>query len=540
MDKTIIHNPVFRVSGSDTEPSSYSLTDHNHDGVYAATGHNHDGVYSPVGHTHDFSGDFAAIDHNHDGTYSPTGHNHDGVYSVVGHTHDYSLIFAAIDHNHDSTYAPKSHSDITDGNPHGVTAAHVGKDTAQWNAAKLQGKTLSSTAPTDGQVQTWNETAQEWQPANPPGATGGEANTASNLGSGTGLFSSKSGVDLQFNSIAAGDGLSISVASNTITLASSIKNKFNATAAPTATDDTTEGYAIGSRWIDVTNDKVYNCVDATDGAAIWNEVGAGDSGGGGLTVVEVTGTSQTVEDGKLYIANNASNIDFDLPATMALGFHFGIIVKGAGGYTIKSGANGQAIKGVGFSSVTATAADQGLSARTTTFDYQEFVCTTSDTILTKINTDYGETNTSYSNPLGSGNRSSLITTTDSGFTWGAGNVAMLVNGVESGENIWFNGSDCTGWWMDFEMSDDVLVNQVQWIQTDWTSGQGTWKFQASNDGANYFDIGNSFNLGGALTQTITVLDDNTIKAKYWRLLGVSNNTSGDPITAEIKFKIGSK
>jgi hypothetical protein len=42
--------------------------------------------------------------------------------------------------------------------------------------------------------------------------------TGSNLGSGTGLFSSKSGAALQFNSLAAGAGISLSLASNTITV----------------------------------------------------------------------------------------------------------------------------------------------------------------------------------------------------------------------------------------------------------------------------------------------------------------------------------
>jgi hypothetical protein len=46
-------------------------------------------------------------------------------------------------------------------------------------------------------------------------------------------------------------------------------NKFDATVAPAATDDNTEGYAVGSRWIDVTADKTYECVDATTDAAIW-------------------------------------------------------------------------------------------------------------------------------------------------------------------------------------------------------------------------------------------------------------------------------
>ena len=57
-----------------------------------------------------------------------------------------------------------------------------------------------------------------------------------------------------------------------------VLNKFDATAAPTVNDDTSTGFSVGSTWIDVTNDKAYNCVDATTGAAVWNEAG----GGGGI------------------------------------------------------------------------------------------------------------------------------------------------------------------------------------------------------------------------------------------------------------------
>ena len=52
-------------------------------------------------------------------------------------------------------------------------------------------------------------------------------------------------------------------------------NKLDATQAPTVNDDTSTGFSVGSTWIDVTNDKAYNCVDATTGAAVWNEAGGG-------------------------------------------------------------------------------------------------------------------------------------------------------------------------------------------------------------------------------------------------------------------------
>lgn len=50
------------------------------------------------------------------------------------------------------------------------------------------------------------------------------------------------------------------------------KNNYAATAAPTTGDDTADGYTVGSRWIDVTNDRAYVAVDVTLGAAVWKEI----------------------------------------------------------------------------------------------------------------------------------------------------------------------------------------------------------------------------------------------------------------------------
>lgn len=50
-----------------------------------------------------------------------------------------------------------------------------------------------------------------------------------------------------------------------------IKNKFDATAPPTATDDSSAGYEVGSKWVDVTNKRAYFCVDATATSAVWTD-----------------------------------------------------------------------------------------------------------------------------------------------------------------------------------------------------------------------------------------------------------------------------
>lgn len=51
------------------------------------------------------------------------------------------------------------------------------------------------------------------------------------------------------------------------------KNNYAATAAPGVGDDSADGYTVGSRWIDTTNDKVYVAVDVTVGAARWIQLG---------------------------------------------------------------------------------------------------------------------------------------------------------------------------------------------------------------------------------------------------------------------------
>lgn len=60
-----------------------------------------------------------------------------------------------------------------------------------------------------------------------------------------------------------------------------LKVKLDATAAPSVNDDVDLGYAVGSRWVDVTNDKEYVCLDATEDNAVWTETT--QSGGGTVT-----------------------------------------------------------------------------------------------------------------------------------------------------------------------------------------------------------------------------------------------------------------
>ena len=65
-----------------------------------------------------------------------------------------------------------------------------------------------------------------------------------------------------------------------------LKVKLDATTAPTVNNDVDEGYSVGSRWFDITNDEEYVCLDATDGAAVWQK----SAPGGGSGSVDTSGT----------------------------------------------------------------------------------------------------------------------------------------------------------------------------------------------------------------------------------------------------------
>lgn len=49
-------------------------------------------------------------------------------------------------------------------------------------------------------------------------------------------------------------------------------NAFDKAAAPGTGDDIADGWSAGSIWYDSTNTKLYICVSAAVGAAVWKEI----------------------------------------------------------------------------------------------------------------------------------------------------------------------------------------------------------------------------------------------------------------------------
>lgn len=104
---------------------------------------------------------------------------------------------------------------------------------------------------------------------------------ASSIGSGT-LLHERGGLEAD---VSAYDGY-IRIAGGATT---NIKSTFNSSAAPTTGDDSGDGFAIGSRWLDTTNDKEYVALDVSVGAAVWVETTGG--GGSGIATVQENGVN---------------------------------------------------------------------------------------------------------------------------------------------------------------------------------------------------------------------------------------------------------
>lgn len=77
-------------------------------------------------------------------------------------------------------------------------------------------------------------------------------------------------------------------------LAAGLLNKLDATVDPIATNDETQGYAVGSFWVNVTSDECFRCVDATTNVAVWVRTTLQTSD---LATVALSGDSDDLSEG---------------------------------------------------------------------------------------------------------------------------------------------------------------------------------------------------------------------------------------------------
>jgi hypothetical protein len=150
-----------------------------------------------------------------------------------------------------------------------------------------------------------------------------------------------------------------------------------------------------------------------------------------------------------------------------------------------------------------------------------------------------------------GDRSSSITVTHSGFaSWGEGQPnSQLVDGLnadnyQSGSRFVFaTATPSAGAYIRFQHSSAKIYTEVKWYGS--SSANATWKWQGSNDGSSFTDIGGSFTLGGTgwggsvatTIQTQTSMSGNTTAYIYYQLTWVSGATNGNDYQADCQFKV---
>lgn len=144
--------------------------------------------------------------------------------------------------------------------------------------------------------------------------------------------------------------------------------------------------------------------------------------------------------------------------------------------------------------------------------------------------------TDYSNTGGTGDRSAIITiTTDASIGGGIG-IGRLINGDLTTQNTWLVNASIVGKEIKMDFGTAKIITEIKWYQST-TDTHGTWKVQGSANGSSWTDIGSSFTLGGATTQTITTPSANTTAYRYYRLFGVSGAANAGPWIYQIEFKI---
>lgn len=98
-----------------------------------------------------------------------------------------------------------------------------------------------------------------------------------------------------------------------------------AAAAPTASNDTSEGFSPGSLWLDTTGPSLWVCVSAAANAAVWTQ-GGGGSGGSTTAEVKSYAGNRTldIDDSGAYVRITAAGT-VTLPDGLATGFQCAIV-----------------------------------------------------------------------------------------------------------------------------------------------------------------------------------------------------------------------
>ena len=189
----------------------------------------------------------------------------------------------------------------------------------------ITGTTSLGTPTTGDKLVVWDATDNthkniDWNQL--PGAGGGEANTASNIGGGNGIFAQKVGVDLQFRSLVAGSNINISSGATTLTISST--GGGGGSSRVTGSTQTTGSTPTELDKIDILKDNATNLIEvyvkaySTGGSqwGVWKRTLTVTKTSGTVTIREenadVDKTSSGLNANSVSFTVNSGDIDIDV------------------------------------------------------------------------------------------------------------------------------------------------------------------------------------------------------------------------------------
>ena len=138
-----------------------------------------------------------------------------------------------------------------------------------------------------------------------------------------------------------------------------------------------------------------------------------------------------------------------------------------------------------------------------------------------------------------GDRTSTWTITTT-HTLGGGTIDNIIDGTTSlsgnANSFYFNNETISGKYIRFQLPAHKVYTNAKWYHTT-TTTYGTWRYQGSNDGSTWTNIGSTFTLGGGTTTYHTELSGNTTPYLYYQLLGVSGTATSAGNNLEIEFNM---
>jgi hypothetical protein len=152
---------------------------------------------------------------------------------------------------------------------------------------------------------------------------------------------------------------------------------------------------------------------------------------------------------------------------------------------------------------------------------------------------YSETSsiliTSYNNTGGKGDRRAIMSVTTNLSVYLGIGISELINGVTTGNNTYTGSGTAVGKYIifDFGIGVSKVIDEAKYYLGS-ASNNGVWKWQGSNNGVDYIDIGETFTLTNGI---LSSLNGNTTGYRYYRLIGISGTVASEWIR-EMEFKIG--